>query len=158
MSELRIVPMSIRAAKVFVREHHRHAPSVTGAKVAVGLECDGVLVGVGLLGVPKARMLAQDRFCAEAVRVCVSGDAPKGSVSKINSRLKRIWQLCGGVTFKTYTLVEEGGASLRGAGAVIDRHVPAASWSRDDRPRASRSIEQHAKHRWDFGPLERIPA
>lgn len=158
MSDLRIVPMSIRVAKLFVREHHRHAPSVTGAKVAIGLECDGVLVGVGLLGVPKARMLAADRFCAEAVRVCVSPAAPKGSVSKINSRLKRIWQLCGGVTFKTYTLADESGASLRGAGAVVDRHVPAASWSRADRLRSVRPVESIAKQRWDFGELERIPA
>jgi hypothetical protein len=155
---MKVVPCSIREAKGFVREHHRHAPACTGAVLAIGLEHAGELVGVGLLGRPKARVLAADRFTAEAVRVCVRQGAPKGSVSKLNSRLKRIWQLQGGVWFKTYTLAHESGASLRGAGAQVDREIKRRSWSCDARPRQARAIEEHDKLRWDFGLLPEVPA
>lgn len=125
--------------------------------LAIGLECDGVLIGVGLLGRPKARGLAADRFTAEATRVCVADGAPKGAVSKINSRLKRLWQLQGGIWFKTYTLASESGASLRGAGAQIDREVKRRKWSCASRPRADRPIEGEDKLRWDFGELTEVP-
>lgn len=153
---MRIVPMSIKGAKRFVREHHRHAPAVTGAVLAIGLESDGVLIGVGMLGRPKARGLAADRFTAEATRVCVVDGAPKGSVSKLNSRLKRIWQLQGGIWFKTYTLRSESGASLRGAGARVDREIKRRSWNTPSRPRGAREIEGEDKLRWDFGQLDEV--
>ena len=155
---MRFVPISIREAKSFVRTHHRHAPAVTGAKIAIGLEFGDQLIGVGLLGVPKARGLARDRFTAEATRVCVCDGAPKGATSKINSRLKRLWQIQGGIWFKSYTLASESGASLRGAGATVDRHVKARSWNCGSRPRERRSLEAADKVRWDFGRLPEIPA
>lgn len=155
---MRIVPISIRQAKLFVREHHRHAPAVTGAKLAIGLETDGRLIGVAMLGMPKARGLAADRFTAEATRVCVLPDAPKGAVSKLNSRLKRLWQLQGGIWFKSYTLAAESGASLRGSGAVQDRKVKGRRWNCPSRPRNDASATTVDKVRWDFGQLAEIPA
>lgn len=155
---MKIVPISIRKAKAFVREHHRHAPAVTGAKLAIGLEHNGRLVGVGMLGNPKARGLASDRFTAEATRVCTSQDAPKGAVSKLNSRLKRLWQLQGGIFFKSYTLAGESGASLRGAGAVIDKRVKGRRWNCASRPRADVEAPLVDKVRWDFGRMSEIPA
>lgn len=155
---MKIVPISIRQAKCFVRDHHRHAPAVTGAKLAIGLEHDGELIGVGMLGQPKARGLAADRFTAEATRVCVKPGAPKGATSKLNSRLKRLWQLQGGIWFKSYTLVSESGASLRAVGAQVDREVKRRSWSTPSRPREARDIEGEDKLRWDFGELAEVPA
>jgi len=155
---VRIVPCTIREAKKFVREHHRHAPRVTGAILAIGLEHEHQMIGVGLLGRPSSRMLDADRFTAEAIRVCVRDGAPKGAGSKLTSRLKRIWQLQGGIWFKTYTLASESGDSLRGAGAQIDREIKRRKWSCASRPRADREIEGHDKFRWDFGQLGVIPA
>ena len=153
---MRFVPISIRQAKLFVRQHHRHAPVVTGAKLAVGLGHDGQLIGVGMLGLPKARGLAADRFTAEATRVCVMEGAPKGAVSKLNSRLKRLWQLQGGVYFKSYTLTSESGDSLRGAGACVDAHVKGRQWNCQSRPREARPVLDRL--RWDFGKLPEVPA
>lgn len=155
MSVLRIVPISIRAAKAFVRDHHRHNPAVAGARTAIGLELDGVLVGVGLLGNPKARGLAEDRLCAEAVRVCVAAGAPKGSCSKISARLKRIWQLHGGVRFVSYNRTDESGASMRGAGMEPVAEVKGRQWSCPSRPRAENDASD--KVRWEQS-LGLVPA
>ncbi|WP_369596454.1 XF1762 family protein [Novosphingobium aromaticivorans] len=150
------MPISIRSAKAFVREHHRHNPSVAGARTAIGLELDGRLVGVGLLGNPKARELAADRTCAEAVRVCVSHEAPKGASSKINSRLKRIWQLHGGRRFITYNRADESGASMRGAGLTPTSVVKGRQWNCQSRPR---TVVQDVvdKVRWEQA-LSEVPA
>lgn len=152
---LRFVPISIADAKAFVRQHHRHNPACTGARTAIALECDGALVGVGLLGNPKARKLAEDRFCAEAVRVCTSTDAPKGSSGKINARLKRIWQLHGGIRWVSYNRADESGASMRGAGLEPVAKVKGRQWSCASRPRAANDVAD--KVRWEAA-LSRIPA
>lgn len=149
------VPISIRDAKAFVRAHHRHNPAVTGAKLAIGLEYEGKLIGVGMLGRPKARELAKDKRRAEAVRVCVARGAPKGSCSKINARLKRIWQLMGGVHFVTYNRADESGASLRGAGLKPTKLVKGRQWDTPSRPR--QLVECVDKIRWDE-KLEPVPA
>jgi hypothetical protein len=52
------VPLSIKAADLFVRHHHRHSQPVRGkARWAIGVERDGFLVGVAIVGNPKARHL-----------------------------------------------------------------------------------------------------
>lgn len=152
---LSIVPISIRDAKRFVRQHHRHNPAVVGARIAIGLEFDGKLVGVGMLGNPKSRILAEDRLCAEAVRVCTSAEAPKGAESKLNARLKRIWQLCGGVRYVTYNREDESGASMRGAGLRAVAKVKGRQWDCPSRPRLA--IEPVDKCRWE-AQLDRVPA
>lgn len=144
---LAFTPISIRAAKRFVREHHRHNPTVTGARTAIGLEFDGDLIGVGLLGNPKSRELAEDKLCAEAVRVCVKVGAPKGSCSKISARLKRIWQLHGGVRFISYNRADESGASMRGAGMKPVATVKGRQWGCRSRPRAANDVAD--KTRWE---------
>lgn len=155
---MKIVPCTIRQAKRFVRAHHRHAPACTGAVLAIGLEHDGELIGVGMLGRPKSRALDADRFTAEATRVCVREGAPKGSVSKLNSRLKRLWQLQGGIWFKSYTLASESGDSLRTVGAQVDREIRRRRWTCASRPRDARAVESQDKLRWELGPLGEVPA
>ena len=156
MIGLVFVPISIRAAKAFVREHHRHNPAVAGAKTAIGLAFNGELVGVGMLGRPKARVLAEDPLCAEAVRVCVSAAAPKGSSGKINARLKRIWQLHGGVRYISYNRSDESGASMRGAGLKPVAEVKGRQWDCPSRPRAHND-DVVDKVRWE-AELSAVPA
>lgn len=155
MSGLAIVPISIRQAKAFVRAHHRHNPGIAGAKLAIGLELDGILVGVGMLGRPISRELAKDRLCGEALRVCVLASAPKGSASKINARLKRLWQLQGGVRFITYNRDDESGASLRGSGLRRVASVKGRQWACASRPRAPSDAVDRG--RWEQ-TLEAVPA
>lgn len=49
----------------------------------------------------------------------------------------------------TYTLPEEGGASLRGAGAKLIGETKGGSWNRDARPRVDKHPLQK-KLIWEF--------
>lgn len=158
---MRIVPLTCRAANDFVERHHRHSARTNndGGKYAIGLEHDGQLVGVAIVGRPTARMLqhGSDEFPAELTRLCTSPGAPKGAGSKLYSRAKRIWQLMGGTHFHTYTLKRESGETMRGAGlSEPAAEVPADAWTRPSRPRRARAIEAEDKLRWTE-QLELIP-
>lgn len=153
---MRIVPLTLREANDFVERHHRHSARTSndGGKYAIGLDADGVLVGVAIVGRPVARLL-QQAGTAELLRLCTSPEAPKGSASKLYSRAKRIWQLMGGTRIVTYTLKNESGASLRGAGIrEASAEVKPQQWTREARPREERDIYEQAKLRWD----EDLPA
>ncbi len=90
---MKIIPLTLREANDFVERWHRHSSRTNndGGKFAVGLEHDGQLVGVAIVGRPVARML-QDGLTAEVVRCCVSPDAPSGAPSKLYQTCCRIWQ------------------------------------------------------------------
>lgn len=155
---MRIVPLTLREANDFVEQHHRHSSRTSndGGKFAIGLEADGKLVGVAIVGRPVARLL-QAPGTAELLRNCVSPDAPRNATSRLAGRAKRIWQLMGGSRLVTYTLTRESGASMRGAGFVEEASVPRRSWDTPSRRRDARSIEQEDKRRWGIH-LPEVPA
>ncbi len=153
-----IVPLTLRVANDFIEKWHRHScrTSNDGGKYAIGLEHEGELVGVAIVGRPIARLLAIDG-AAELLRLCTSPAAPKGSGSKLYSRAKRIWQLMGGTKFHTYTLTAEGGATMRGAGVHEGVAAGGKQWSNAKRPRAIKAIYDEPKFRWSE-ELSEIPA
>jgi hypothetical protein len=156
---VKIVPLKIKEANDFVEKWHRHSARTNndGGKFAVGLEHGGQLVGVAIVGRPVARLL-QTPGAAEVTRLCTSPDAPKGSESKLYSRVKRIWQLMGGTTIHTYTLKRESGASMRGAGMKEPAaEVAQQQWTRPSRERAERQIYVEPKVRWTE-ELPEVPA
>lgn len=149
---MKIVPLYLWEANDFVEKWHRHSTRTNndGGKYAIGLEHEGELVGVAIVGRPTARML-QIPGSAELTRLCLTPDAPKGAGSKLYARCKRIWQLMGGTTIHTYTLKRESGASMRGAGlgeAVAETGDPGRQWDRPSRPRKRRAIYEERKLRW----------
>lgn len=52
-----LTPITLREARDFVREHHRHNSPPQGHKFSVGLTQDGTLIGVVIVGrlLPDAR-------------------------------------------------------------------------------------------------------
>lgn len=149
---MKIVPLLLRQANDFVEEHHRHSARTSndGGKFAIGLEHEGQLVGVAIVGRPIARLL-QVPGAAELLRLCTSPGAPKGAGSKLYVRARRIWQLMGGTKFHTFTLSRESGASLRGAGLKADLHrtdVKTGQWDRRARRRPLKAIHDEPKFRW----------
>ena len=103
---MKVVPISITAARDFVSRHHRHNNPPRSALFALGLSAEGVLVGVATVGRPIARML-QDGLTAEVTRVCTIPEAPKGAVSKLYARCQKVWFAMGGLRLITYTLESE---------------------------------------------------
>jgi hypothetical protein len=103
----RIVPLTLREANDFVEAHHRHSARTSndGGKFAIGLEHEGKLVGVAIVGRPVARIAASGPGTAELLRCCIGPARPRAR-AKAQCRCKRIWQLMGGLRLVTYTLAQ----------------------------------------------------
>ena len=144
--ELAIRPCSLRQARAFVQEHHRHHDMPQGGLWAVALLRRGELVGVAIAGRPVSRMLEREG-CCEIIRVCVLPGVPNGC-SMLYGRCRRIAQAFGYVRVITYTLESESGASLRASGWQAVARSRGGSWSKPARPR----LDHHpleAKVRWE---------
>lgn len=73
---------------------------------------------------------------------------PSGAASQLYAAAWRAWRGLGGLRLVTYTLPDEGGASLRGAGWRCLGEAGGGSWSRPSRPRVDEHPTQ-AKLRWE---------
>ena len=133
---LTVVPCTIRAAKAFVADHHRHHPPPVGALFAVGVERDGALVGVAVVGRPVSRHM-DDGKTAEVTRLCTDGSP--NACSKLYGACWRAARALGWRTLSTYTLASEPGTSLRAAGWLRIRETSGGSWSRAGRPRQDKA-------------------
>ena len=107
------------------------------------------MVGIAIVGRPLARLL-QDGYTAEVTRCCVLDDSPKGTCSFLYARCWRIWQQMGGMRMVTYTLQEESGSSLRGAGWKIIGKTKGGDWDRKGRERDWQPIYGQMKFRWEI--------
>lgn len=151
-ARLRLVPVTLRQARRFIGERHRHNLPPRGWRFGVGVEEGGVLVGVGVASRPVARNL-DDGVTIEVTRTCTDGTPNANSM--IYGALCRAAFALGYRKVVTYTLVEEPGSSLLAAGFHIDAELAETSgWSRVSRPRVERDLfgeertPQGAKVRW----------
>lgn len=133
--KLRIVPCDLTTANDFVRRLHRHARPTVGHRFSVGVADDaGTLRGVAIVGRPVARRL-DDGNAAEITRVCTDGTP--NACSMLYGAARRACKALGYSPVFTYTLQDEGGASLRAAGFRVDKEYAGGSsamWhSRDGR-------------------------
>lgn len=142
---LAIVPCTLREANVFVRQHHRHHKPARGCRFVLALARDGQVCGVAIVGRPVSRRL-DDGWTAEVTRCCTDGT--RNACSKLYAACWRVAQGMGYRRLVTYTLPEEGGASLRAAGWRMYGEAGGGSWSRADRPRVDEHPTQR-KFRWE---------
>lgn len=124
---MQIVPITLKTAKEFVAEHHRHNKPPTWHKFSIGLDKDGILVGVATAGRPVARHF-DDGFTLEVNRTCTTGEP------NANSMLYgAIWRCAKAMGYRrliTYTQADETGASLRAVGWNRVKELPARkSWA-----------------------------
>lgn len=125
--KMRIIPITLAAAKEFVKKHHRHNKPPTGWKFGVGLEKDGVMIGVATAGRPIARHY-DDGLTIEINRTCTNGE--RNANSKLYGAVWRAAKAMGYKKAITYTRADESGASLRGAGWKQVKTLPARkSWA-----------------------------
>jgi tRNA A37 N6-isopentenylltransferase MiaA len=142
---IEVVPVTLRAANAYVAEHHRHHRPTRGCLFCIGLETEGHLVGVTIVGRPVARML-QDGRTAEVTRLCTDGT--RNACSALYGAAWRAARAIGYRRLVTYTLPEEGGTSLRAAGWRLIGEAGGGSWSRTERPRVDAHPMQ-SKLRWE---------
>ena len=143
---LSIVPITQREAKAFVARHHRHHRPPRGSvfQVAVADEA-GTVRGVAMVGRPVSRH-ADDGWTLEINRVATDG--ARNACSMLYGAAWRAARALGYRRVITYTLPEEGGASLRGAGWQLIGEAGGGSWSRGRRPRVDLAPTQ-VKLRWE---------
>lgn len=119
---LRVVPCSLRDAQRYVASLHRHHKDqpLPGHKLSLAVQDDaGQMRGVAMIGNPSAPALQKDPLLVEIRRVCTDGTA--NACSMLYGAARRALRAMGYETIITYTLPEEGGASLRAAGFILDK-------------------------------------
>lgn len=144
---LRVRPITLRAANAEVQRLHRHHQAVRGCLFCLSVvEQDGAIRGVAIVGRPVARML-QDGVTAEVTRVATDGTP--NACSMLYGAAWRAARAIGYRRLITYTLPEEGGASLRGAGWTLETDAAGGGEpSRPSRPRAPSKSPTCRKARW----------
>ncbi|MGE0133744.1 MAG: XF1762 family protein [Dehalococcoidia bacterium] len=124
---MQIVPVTLREARRFIGEHHRHNIPPRGCKFVAGVQSDGQLVGVVVGSRPVARAL-DDGLTLEVTRTCTDGT--RNANSKLYGAAARAAKALGYQRLITYTLVEESGASLRASGFTVDAELASRqSWN-----------------------------
>jgi hypothetical protein len=112
---MKIVPLSFRQVCDYITKYHRHHKRPRGGKVFLGLRVNGEIVGVAVIGRPKARAYNPEEV-AEITRTCTDGT--DNANSKLYGACRQITKAMGYHKVITYTEEGESGASLRAAGFV----------------------------------------
>lgn len=130
---LQVTPLSFAEANAFVSALHRHHKPVVGCKFCLAVSEDGGMVrGVAIVGRPVARHL-DDGWTLEVNRCCTDGT--RNVCSMLYGACWRAAKALGYRRLITYTLPEEGGASLRAAGWKLLGERGGGNWNVKSRPR-----------------------
>jgi hypothetical protein len=129
---LSITPINLDEANAFVSVHHRHHSPVPGAKFCIAAAKDGEVVGVAIVGRPVARN-SDNGLTLEVNRCCTDGT--RNACSALYGAAWRAAKALGYQRLITYTLPEEGGASLRASGWTLLGLRGGGNWNVPSRPR-----------------------
>ena len=143
--KLTIRPITQKAAYIWIKESHRHLSPPRGDVIRASLvDESGAIRAVGVAGRPVARGL-DDGLTLEITRI--ASDGTPNACSMLYGALRRAGLELGYTTFYTYTLPEEGGASLRASGWILDGVTRGGDWSCKVRKR-NPAERPDQKHRW----------
>lgn len=140
--------VALSEANAFVTELHRHHPPVVGHLFSIGAFIDAKLVGVVIVGRPVSRM-RDDGLTAEVTRLCTDGT--RNACSFLYGCAARAAFALGFLRIGTYTLPNEGGASLRAAGWRLIGERGGGVWSSPSRPRKPAKYPTQTKLLWEIG-------
>lgn len=141
--------ISLDEANAFVEELHRHHPPVVGHLFSIGAFLGEHLVGIVIVGRPVARM-RDDGLTAEVTRLCTDGT--RNACSFLYGKAARAAFALGFLRIGTYTLPDEGGASLRAAGWHLIGERGGGEWSVPSRRRRSARFPTGTKLLWETQP------
>ena len=143
---LKVTPITLAEAKVFIDRYHRHHKPPVGHILSVAVSDEqGIVRGVATVGRPVGRLL-DDGFTAEVNRCCTDG--ARNACSMLYGAAWRAARALGYRKLITYTLPKEGGASLRAAGWRLFGAAGGGSWNGPSRPRVDLHPTQR-KLRWE---------
>ena len=145
---LRVTPVTLGDARVFVERHHSHHHAPVGGLLAASVAEGDRVCCVAVLSRPVARMLDARGDTAEVTRV--ASDGTRHAASMCLAAITRAALALGWRRLVSYTLLGEAGTSYRAAGWRCTGLVEASQgWHSRD----GRTISQGgAKARWETGP------
>lgn len=142
---MRVRPCTLKQANALVAEIHRHHKPVTGHRFSLALYDDSKLVAVAICGRPVARMT--DAYHVLEILRCAS-DGTKNAISQLYGAICRAATAMGYDSVQTFTLPEEGGASMRACGFTFAGVCGGGQWTHTDgKPRRTDQPTQE-KHKW----------
>lgn len=146
---LEIVPLNLNEANAYVLKWHRHHRPTVGHKFSLGVaDKTGTVRGVAIIGRPVARYL-DNGWTLEVNRCCTDG--VRNGCSMLYGAAWRAAKALGYKRLITYTLLTEGGASLRGAGWKCLGERGGGNWNKKSRPRVDTAKElQGQKSLWEI--------
>ena len=142
---MKVVPCTLRQANELVDKIHRHHAPVQGHRFSLALYKDSILVGVVICGRPVSR--GCDPWLTLEILRCAT-DGTKNAISKLYSHVVRAARAMGYEKVQTYTLPEEGGASLRASGFTLDGITAGGQWKHTDGKERRTDQPTAPKLRW----------
>lgn len=140
--QLEIRPVSFRAARTFVLQHHAHCLPPVGWRFGISVWNGYQMIGVATVGNPVARAFG-GRGIIEVNRLCVRRDTPAllrwNAASMLYGQCARLAERSGWQRIITYTRADEDGVSLRAAGWTEEGPAGGGGWHNPARPRANRN-------------------
>lgn len=126
---LTITPVTLSEARDFVAQHHRHNKPPVGWKFGAAISIGANRVGVVTAGRPVSRETQKrEPRTLEVSRTCTDGS--RNANSMLYGAIWRAAKALGYTRCITYTQADEDGASLRAAGWVKVKELPArGSWA-----------------------------
>jgi hypothetical protein len=141
---LALRPVTLREARGFVDQHHRHNVPPRGWRFGVGVEADGALVGVAIASRPVARAL-DDGTTLEVIRTCTDGT--RNANSMLYGAVARAGKALGYRRVVTYTVESESGSSLRAVGfEPVETLEPREGWSYSGQGRYTHDLFGEPRH------------
>ncbi len=129
---MEITPINFEEANAYVLAFHRHHKPMQGCKFCLAVSDGDKVVGVAIVGRPVARML-DNGWTLEVNRCCTDGT--KNACSMLYSSAWKAAKALGYKRLITYTLPEEGGASLRASNWKCIGLKGGGNWNVKSRPR-----------------------
>ena len=160
MSQLTVVPLTVKEANSLVAKWHRHHKPVRGHRFSLGvIDKHGVIHGACIVGRPVGRQSGDSRKLLEITRLVTNGKYNVCSMLYIASA-RVCKQMCF-LKILTYILEEELGTSLMSSVWKFETLTRRGSW--DGKGEGRQRDDDHPlqiKKRWarvlnpDFGKVE----
>lgn len=148
---LRLAPVTLHDARIFVAKKHSHLAAPVGGLFAVAVDGDSGTCCVAIVGRPVARLMQGQGAC-EVTRLCSDGTPHAASMAL--AAIARAAVALGWRRIVSSTLLGEAGTCYRAAGwrpVALGSASGSAGWdSREGREGSH--VQPGRKVRWETGP------
>lgn len=142
---LKIKPIELRDANLFISNNHRHHKPVIGHRFSLSCWNDDVIVGVCIVGRPVSRRVNASSTL-EVTRLCTNGY--KNACSILYAAAARVGKEMGYSKIQTYILESELGTTLKAAGWKFETTTQGGHWVRSNGDSRRKDQPTCPKQRW----------